>query len=202
MAVLLIVGGFLPAQDLPGSGKLSITVSNQSVASLTLGLREMPSFLLPSRQTSLSTAPQQMPLSAEPNNDPAHRINVKPTTIQPNQSATLELPPRQYHLYTMGPWLNGKLVRPLDGYISVTNAEVWPFKLEEKDEEIRGPALHWKLEVPARSGFHLSPSPEWPKVAPTSPSQEGLKILPNALRPPPVFPQFVLPRAPSTNLVK
>ncbi len=71
MAVLLIVGGFLPAQDLPGSGKLSITVSNQSVASLTLGLREMPSFLLPSRQTSLSTAPQQMPLSAEPNNDPS-----------------------------------------------------------------------------------------------------------------------------------
>jgi hypothetical protein len=178
VAALLVASGFLFAQEQPSSGHLSITVSNQMAGRLTLYLLRVP--FIPPPSTPLSSDPGQTPLPM-PKNEP-----VKPATVQPKQSAALKVSPGQYELHAIvAPTLGGKVVSPLRGFISVTNAEVWLFKLEEKDEQIGGPSFHCNLEVPSRPGFHLLISPE------------GSSLPVRSLRPQP-SPAFLAPIAQPT----
>lgn len=191
VAALFIAGGSLLAQEQTGGSGVSITVSNQADAVLTLRVQEMPTPQRPPSLTSSGLAPQQTSSPTVPERHPPHRMFSTERTFQPKRGAALQLPSGEYHLDTMGPPIGGKMLRPLQGFISITNAEVWLFKLEEQDEKYGQASLHWKLEVPSRPGLDLSQIP-----------QSSFKLAPNPLRPPraalvPALPS--LPRPPTTN---
>src|ERR1035437_2525782 len=190
MATLLIAGGLLPALEPPGGATISITVSNQNDVSATLGVLEVPPPVLPPSLAAPSLAPRRTPSPAEVKMEPGHAMYRKQTTIQPDQSAVFDLRPGQYMLQTMPLPRGDKMLAPFRGYISVTNAEVWLLKLEQKDNENSGPTLVWKVEVPSRPGFHLSPYSDL----------EELKLPVNALRPQPAQTVLDMPRLPRPPL--
>jgi hypothetical protein len=205
-AALLIAGCSLLAQDHPGSAKLSITVSNRSDKELPLTLYEEPEIPPPPPPTAsyVSPAPRQPPFPAEGEAKPPQPVHMKasirpPITrlIQPNQSITLEIPPAQYHLATMGVLstnLAGGGYSAFGGYISITNAELWIFTWEPKGQQV----ADWKLEVPARPGLRLSGLPERAPVPlrQLRPPPDSRASLPHISQP--AWP----PASPGTNAVR
>jgi hypothetical protein len=164
-AILLAGACTLAAQNQPNaSATISITVSNRSDLDLTLTLFEGRRMLPPAMPSLSSTSPQ-LPPSVELKTNQVQNGFIK-QTVGSNQSAILEVSPGQYHLDALLTPPGPKMPSPnFGGYISITNAEVWIFTLEQKEQKVGRASWEWNLEVPSRPGFQLAILPEREQIS-------------------------------------
>jgi hypothetical protein len=193
-STLLFAVGLTSAQEASGPAEISITISNRSGVELSLDILESPGI----------PQPPSIAQSAASMGAPKARASALPTKprqspglrVKPGRSSTLALKPGQYHLRAES-LSRGHSTQVTMGFVSVTNAEVWVFNLDENGQTIGGQDRKWVMEVPSRPGFRLSTSPE------NSTLPLPQRISRPAYSPPPSFaPPLRAPRPSGTNSSK
>jgi len=135
--------------------KVTVGVTNEADADLSLTLQRLYAAPPPSLN---------FPFVPITNTVPMPDVHL---TVKSNHSITTEIPAGQYSLKTDIQQNNVTVLRTLNGFISITNAATWVFKLElDPGTKFR----RWKLEGASRLGF-VSALPEKamrprPRIAP------------------------------------
>jgi len=227
IVVVLFTGVCLLAGEIQtnASAAVSVTISNQSDVILSLRINEVMVPLPPPRPVSLSPSQRQQPYQPPL----ALKTNWFRTAqaVNPGNTTTIEIPPGDYQLFILGspprptpvapppgrPAPPPIPAAPLHGYLSVSNAETWIFKINSSSNiqasvSAKGPDVparvyridrpSWNMEIPSRPGFRLSTSRAFPK--PSLPQ----RVQPETATPvPPVrvpAPELIAPQFPPITL--
>lgn len=147
---------YAKAQSSPAD--ISITVSNRSDVELSLRLVAAPGVPLPP-----SLAPAVSPHGSAAPASPAQPFGLQ-RAVKPGQASILAIKPGQYRLQANSAPSAAGMARPLNGFVSATNAEVWIFDLARKEQGLKLPYGEWDMRVPTRPEFRLSSLPESPRL--------------------------------------
>lgn len=204
---------------------VSITISNQSDVVLTLRINEAMFLPSPPRPVDLSPSQHQIPYR------PLRAMNTNrfraAQAVKSGGSVTIEIPPGDYQLFISGspqrstpptsppeqPLPRPRLAAPLHGFLSISNAETWIFKINSSSNfqasvSANGPDVparvyridrpSWNMEIPSRPGFRLSALPESPKPSRPQRDQPLDTAAPARVPTPemkaPQFPPVTVPR--------